>query len=66
MQEDEVRGAEALLPGQLTTDASGEPQSEPCSEFRYGELQFEENGRAVPYLIVPDTPEGRDPKVVVQ
>ena len=64
MMEDEMREAEALLPGQLM--ASGEPQSEPCSEFRYGELQFEENGRAVPYLIVPDTPEGRDPKVVVQ
>ena len=64
MGEEEMREAERLiLPGQLAEMA--EPQSEPCSVFRYGELMFEETGRAVPYLIVPDTPDGRDPKAVV-
>ena len=65
MRGEDVREAERLLPGQLASIDMLEPQSEPCSVFRYGELMFEETGRAVPYLIVPDTPDGRDPKAVV-
>jgi hypothetical protein len=63
---DEVREAEAegLLPGAWAM--MDEPQSEPVTAFRYGEIMFEESGRAVPYIIVPDTPEGRDPKYLVQ
>ena len=29
-------------------------------------MQFEETGRFVPYLIIPDTKEGRNPAMIVQ
>jgi hypothetical protein len=32
---------------------------------RFGQLYFEETGQQVPYLIIPDTPEGRDPETIV-
>lgn len=34
--------------------------------FKYGEVLFEETGTKVPYIIVPDTPEGKDPKAILQ
>ena len=37
-----------------------------CSARRYGELQFDESGKTVPYLIVPDNEDGRNPAKVVE
>lgn len=34
-------------------------------KFRYGEIEFAETGRTIPYLIIPNTEEGRDPMNIV-
>ena len=34
--------------------------------FRYGEIDFEETGNRVPYMIIPNSDEGRDPAKIVE
>jgi hypothetical protein len=51
LQQDHVREEERLR--------------EERSHFRYGEIFFEETGSTVPFLIIPDTEEGRDPSKIV-
>jgi CRP-like cAMP-binding protein len=35
------------------------------AKFRYGKIEFAETGRTIPYLIIPNTAEGRDPMNIV-
>lgn len=39
---------------------------EDAGKFRYGEIEFEETGARVPYLIIPATDEGKDPRKIVE
>ena len=34
--------------------------------YKYGEVLFEETGQKVPYLIVPDNADGKDPKKILE
>ena len=55
--------------GRKLTMAAMPPENDPAKpkvKFRYGEVMFEETGAKVPYLIIPNTDEGRDPATIVQ
>ena len=46
--------------------AAARNRGERFKKFRYGEIEFEETGARVPYLLIPDTDEGHDPAKVVE
>jgi hypothetical protein len=51
------------LPGMVGIDSDEEVEG---AKFRYGEIEFEESGNRVPYLIIPATDEGKDPKKIIE
>eukprot|EP01043_Picozoa_sp_COSAG02_P051481 COSAG02_NODE_5422_length_4345_cov_3.380593_4_plen_702_part_00 len=60
------------MPGMVDTSFDdelanvAEPISEEVGKFRYGEIEFEETGTRVPYLIIPATEDGKDPRKIVE
>ncbi len=63
---------QTILPGMvdasLTEDELGTSSGEEVvpGKFRYGEIEFEESGTRVPYLIIPATEDGKDPRKIVE
>ena len=53
-----------ILPGMIGEDV--DEDDAPDAKFRYGEIEFEETGSRVPYLIIPNTDEGKQPKKIVE
>ena len=56
-----------VTPGERRKQVRGpEVEDDPSKKtFKFGELYFEETGQLVPYLIIPDTPQGREPETIV-
>jgi hypothetical protein len=61
---------EMLIDGQEAADQRQhyleKTEQKERSAFKYGEIKFQETGSRVPYLIIPDHENGRDPELILR